>query len=136
MKSIKSLFAFVIIAVLITSCVTTQDALGEDYNDDLRTQQSGNRLYVEDPFYGTVVLERDPFSGRYYDVTNGYRGLGFPYNGLNNRRYGTYNRNYGTYNRSYGNRNIGTIQRPAPQPQQPTQQTREDARKIILGNKN
>ncbi|HZH63602.1 MAG TPA: hypothetical protein VEY10_01835 [Flavisolibacter sp.] len=135
MTSVKSLLAVVIIAVLTTGCVTTQEAVGDDYDEDVRTQQSGNRLYVQDPFYGTVVLERDPFSGRYYDVTNGYRGFPSRYNGLNTyRRNGNYNRNYGTYNRSFGNRSVGTIQRPAPQ--QPTQKTREDARKIILGNKN
>jgi hypothetical protein len=136
MKSIKSLLAVVIIAVLMVSCTTTQRAIGDDnYDDDVRTEQSGNRLYVQDQFYGTVILERDPFSGRYYDVTNGYRGLNSPYNGFNgNRRYGNYNRSYGNYKSGYSNRNIGTIQRPSTQ--QPAQPTREEARKKILGSNN
>jgi len=135
MKSIKSVAAVVIIAVLMASCTTTQRAISDDYDDDVQTQQSGNRLYVQDQFYGTVILERDPYTGRYYDVTNGYRGMASPYNRLNTYRpYGNYNRNYGTYNRSYGNRNIGTIERPATQ--QPTQSTREEAKKKILGNRN
>ncbi len=135
MKSIKSVAAVIIIAVLVASCTTTQTAISDDYDDDVITQQSGNRLYVQDQFYGTVVLERDPYTGRYYDITNGYRGVASPYNNLNTyRRYGNNNRNYGAYNRNYSNRNVGTIQMPAPQ--QPTQNTREEARKKILGNKN
>lgn len=134
MKSVKSLLAIVTIAVLMMSCAATQRVSGDEYDEDVRTQQSGNRLYVQDPFYGTVVLERDPFTGRYYDVTNGYRSLNSPYNGFNTyRRYGNYNRSYRNYPRNYGNRNGSEIQRPS---QEPIQKNREEARKKVLGNSN
>jgi len=131
MKSTKSLLVIFAVAVVVASCATTQNTSGEGYDENNRTTTIGNRVYVDDPFYGRVVLERDPYNGRYYDVTNGYRGLSSPYNGLNNyRRYGNYNRNY----RNYRN---NTIRRDVQQPsREPVQKNREEARKKILGNSN
>jgi hypothetical protein len=123
MKSVKFLLAIFTAAVVMASCATTQNATGEDF-DESRTRRLGDRVYVEDPYYGTVVLERDPFTGRYYDVTYGYRGYGSPYNTWNTRRYG----NYGRY---YRNNVGGSIQKPSQEQQQPK---REEARKKILGN--
>src|SRR6478672_7482548 len=95
MKSVKFLLAIFTAAVLMASCATTQSASGEDYDEIDRSRVIGNRVYVDDPYYGTVVLERDPFSGRYYDVTYGYGGYRSPYN--------TINRGYRTYPRYYRN---------------------------------
>ena len=122
MKSVKFLLAIFTAAVLMASCATTQSASGEDYDDLDGTRRTGNRVYVDDPYYGTVVLERDPFTGRYYDVTYGYGGYRSPYNTF---------RGYRTAPRYYRN-NGGTIQKPAQRETTPV--NREAARKKILGN--
>lgn len=125
MKSVKFLLAIFTAAVVMASCATTQSTSGEDYDDLDRTRRVGNRVYVEDPYYGTVVLERDPFTGRYYDVTYGYRGYRSPYN--------TWNRGYRTAPRVYRNNNGGgTIQQRPVQQEKPV--NREEARRKILGN--
>jgi len=126
MKSVKFLLAIFTAVVVMASCATTQGASGEDYDLD-NARVIGNRVYVDDPYYGTVVLERDPFSGRYYDVTYGYGGYRSPYN--------TYNRGYRTTPRYYRNNSrgsIGTVQRPTQKEITPA--NREAARKKILGN--
>ena len=126
MKNVKFLLAIFTAAVLMASCATTQSASGEDYDDLDGTRRIGNRVYVDDPYYGTVVLERDPFTGRYYDVTYGYGGYRSPYS--------TINRGYRTNTRYYRNngRSIGTVERPAQREATPV--NREAARKKILGN--
>ena len=109
----------------MASCATTQNTSSDDYDEDTRTQQVGNRLYVQDPFYGTVVLERDPFTGRYYDVSYGSR-YGTSY-------YGTYPyRGYrSSYYQNYGTQRGNVQQAPAGGQ---VQGNREEARKKILGN--
>lgn len=131
MKSVKFLLGIFTLVVVMTSCATTQGAYDDtEYGDN--TRRVGNRVYVDDPYYGQVVLERDPISGRYYDVTNGYRGYGAPYNGYNRYR-GTY-RNYPVYRNNNNNVNVP---RPVPnQRPQVTEQTRQEAREKILGKKN
>ena len=130
MKSLKFLLAIFTAAVLMASCATTQNASGEDYDDLDGTRRIGNRVYVDDPYYGTVVLERDPFTGRYYDVTYGYGGYRSPYNNMY--------RGYRTYPRVYRNSG-GSIRSNGSSIQRPTEYTntpanREAARKKILGN--
>lgn len=127
MKSVKFLLAMFATVLILASCATTQSVSDEDF-DDATTRRIGNRVYVEDPYYGTVVLERDPVTGRYYDVTYGYRGnaYSYPYNNSRNNNY----RRYRGYNHSYGNYNSGSVQRPSTEQ---TQKTREEARKKILG---
>lgn len=124
MKNVKFLLAIFTVAVVMASCATTQNTSGEYDENNMR--RVGDRVYVDDPYYGTVVLERDPFTGRYYDVTYGYRGYASPYN-----RYNTHYRGYRSYPRYYRNNNGGTIQKPQ---QQEVQKNREEARKKILGN--
>ena len=135
MKSVNFLIAMLTAVVVMASCATTQGAYGDDYERADNARKVGDRVYVDDPYYGTVILEKDPFTGRYYDVTNGYgyRGYRSPYNSTYRGYRGGYYGNYGT-NRVYrNNSNVGsTIQKPAPS--QPTQKTREEARKKILGN--
>ena|SRR5215204_7754096 len=127
MKSVKYLLAILTTIVVMASCATTQGASGDEYDDMDGTKRIGNRVYVDDPYYGTVVLERDPFTGRYYDVTNGYSGYRSPYN--------TYGRSYRTTPRYYRNNSGGTIQqRPVQQQRETPQVNREEARKKILGN--
>ncbi len=119
----------ILLAVVVTftavSCTTTQGA-SDDYYENSR--QVGNRIYVDDPYRGTVVLERDPYTGRYYDVTNSY--------GSYSNRYSPYG--YDPYYRTnpyYRNRTIY-----APQQQQQTEEQRQDwqrqrdeARRKVLG---
>lgn len=129
MKNIKFLLGLLTIVVIMASCASMQGATSDDYPNDSRSQQIGNRLFVQDPYYGTVVLERDPYTGRYYDVTYGSRygsGYGaYPYGGY-------YRGNRGGYYRGRG-----TVQQK-PIPSQPSQgeirQNREQTRKKILGN--
>lgn len=134
MKNIKFLLGLLTIVLIMASCAATQRGLYDDYANDPRTQQVGNRLYLQDPYYGTVILERDPATGRYYDVTYGSRyGTGF---------YGAYPRGaypYGSYPayRRGGNYNGGTYnggkveQRPS---REELDQHKNEARKKILGN--
>jgi hypothetical protein len=126
MKNIKFLLGLLTVVIIMASCATTQSAMGDDM-DEPRTQQIGNRVYLQDPFYGTVVLERDPYTGRYYDVTYGSRyGMGYggnPYGG-----YYRGNRGGGYYGRG---RVIQQQQGPSREQIRPN---REEARKKILGN--
>ena len=139
MKSVKLFLSMLAVTVIMASCMTTQGASGDDYADMDNARRVGNRVYVDDPYYGTVVLERDPYSGRYYDVTNGSFGArgryGYgvgPYNrGYRGGYYG--NRVYRNNNNSFGNNNR-TIQRPSAPAKQEVQKTREAARGKILGN--
>lgn len=130
MKNIKFLLGLLSVVVVMASCATTQGATYDDYANDPRAQQIGNRVYLQDPYYGNVVLERDPFTGRYYDVTYGPRyGTGF------------YNYPRGNYRVYRGYKNGGSVGRGSNvqiQPQAPSrqevQQHRGQARTKILGH--
>jgi hypothetical protein len=125
MKSVKYLLAIFFAAIVMASCTTTQRTIDDEF-DGATTRRIGNRVYVDDPYAGTVILERDPVTGRYRDVTYGrtYGYYNYPYNRLNTRVY------RGGYNRGYGNYNHGNVQRPT----QPSQGNRSEARKRVLGN--
>jgi hypothetical protein len=127
MKNIKFLLGLLAVVVIASSCVTTQGATDDDYMNGQRTEQIGNRVYLQDPYYGTVVLERDPFTGRYYDVTYGPRyGAGY-------YRYPYGNRVYRTAPRGGTVGGGKTIQQQRPTQQQ-IQQNRSEARRKLLGN--
>ncbi|MDQ3279498.1 MAG: hypothetical protein M3Q06_14315, partial [Bacteroidota bacterium] len=115
MKNIKLLLGLLSVVVVMASCATMGAADG-DSMDDSRTRQVGDRLYVEDPFYGTVVLERDPYTGRYYDVTYGSR-YGRGYYGIN-----PYGRSYRSYPGYYGRGNVIQQQQQPPQQQRPSRE--------------
>ena len=127
MKNIKFLLGLLTIVVIMASCASMQGATSDDYANDPRTQQIGNRLYLQDPYYGTVVLERDPYTGRYYDVTYGSRyGLGY-YGGAP----------YGGYYRGYRGGRVyrgGTVQQKPGPTQGEIRQNRDATRKKVLGN--
>lgn len=133
MKNIKFLLGLLSVIVIMASCATVGGSTDDEYLDNSGTQRIGNRVYVQDPYYGTVVLERDPYTGRYYDVTYGSR-YGSSYYGTYPSR--TYNRGYSRgYSRGGGYYRGGTVQ---SQPQSPSreelQKNRETTRKRVLGN--
>src|SRR5215204_6474486 len=137
MKRFNLLSAVIAVLLMVTavSC-TTMRGTEDDYYD--RTQyervQPSNRIYVDDPYRGTVVLERDPYTGRYYEV--GTYGGNY---GYRNDRYSNVYRNNTRYNKTYnGNRN-GTYNRnnntsSQSQTEDPNRnQKREEARSKVLG---
>jgi hypothetical protein len=134
--NLLSVVIAVILMVGAVSCTTLQGT-DDGYYD--RYPQASNRIYVDDPYRGTVVLERDPYSGRYYETgTIGSYYPGYTYRGQTyGSGYGrTYrNRNYNNnknYNRNntYNNGNQGQTE----QQRKEWQQQKKEARKKVLGN--
>lgn len=132
MKNIKLLLGLFAVVIMMASCATTQSAMYDDM-DNPRSQAIGNRIYMQDPFYGTVVLERDPYTGRYYDVTFGQR-FG---NGFYGNPYGGFYRGGGGVVSGGTNRNFngnGKVVKPQSPPRQEIRQDREATRRRVLGN--
>lgn len=133
--------AIALVLIVTTLSCTTMAGSQDDYYSG-RSNRYGDRVYVEDPYRGTVVLERDPRTGRYYEINpyyNGYYGnrvygtrpYGYPVYG-GSPYYGRSNGGYYNGGRSNNNNNTAT-----PTPQRPTEndtKTRDEARKKILGN--
>lgn len=136
--------------VVAASCGMPMGATGEYYED----APVRRNVYSGRPYYGNnnvVIVERDPYTGRYYEVS--------PYGGVYNAPYGrypgTYRTNGGRYNNrsydSYPRRNSGTYERnesprrenttqrrdnsvqQQPQAQQESQRRMESAKESILG---
>jgi hypothetical protein len=139
-----------LLAVLMITVASCGVPLGatDDYYDEAPARRN---VYYSDPYYGggnTIIVERDPFTGRYYQVSP-YSGVyrnapAYPYN---SRRYNSRRYNTGRYynNRSNAGSNNGYY-RKYPQTQaQPLQQTpaqreqvqqqRDQAKESILGKK-
>ncbi|HVK96261.1 MAG TPA: hypothetical protein VM368_00520 [Flavisolibacter sp.] len=122
-------FLLVVLVVMITAigCTTTQQAFDENY-DRSSARTYGDRVYIDDPYRGTVILERDPYTGQYFDITNsrfGAYGFNSPYNSWRDRRF--YNNTYYVTPRSNGNTQTEEQKRNY-------QEQRQEARKKILGN--
>jgi hypothetical protein len=108
----------------------TQD---DYYGQDARVY--GNRVYVDDPYRGTIVLERDPRTGRYYEVSpyyDGYYGNSIYSRTYRNNRsgYPTYRRNGGGYYNGNTSNNNQNNNRSSEQ----YKKDKDDARNKILGN--
>ena len=119
-----------ILMVAAVGCTTLTESQDDYYNEGSRA--SSNRVYVDDPYRGVVVLERDPWTGRYYEVS--------PYGAYSNRNY----RNYGYGSRYYGRGNSGynngRVYNRNSQPQQRTpeqrrqnEENKKSARGKVLG---
>lgn len=133
MKRFNFLSVAIAVMLMITAVgCTTMAGTQDDYYGRGNTRAYGDRVYVEDPYRGTVVLEKDPRTGRYYEVSsyygNRYYGsraydpyYGSPYYG---RRSGGYYRN------NNGSSNNQNNQKPA----EDNRKTRDEARKKVLGN--
>ena len=139
MKQVSFLQVVVLAALMVTavSCGMPMGATG-DYYEEAPT--SG--------YYGgahTIIVERDPYTGRYYQVSPGlygrttYGSRAYPYNRrpVANRRYNN------NSNRNFNNQNSGYY-KTYPQAQQPRQtpaqreqirQEREQTKESILRKK-
>jgi hypothetical protein len=146
--SLLQVVVLALLTVLVVSCGVPMGTTG-DYYEDAPTRRN---VYYSDPYLGgghTIIVERDPFTGRYYQVNPGYYGGGvygspvYPRgNRVYNNRTRTYNnRNYNNNRSSTNNgRNNGyyrtypqTQQRQQPVQSQPSQQQRREAKDAILG---
>jgi hypothetical protein len=128
MKNMKSrnLLSVVIAALLLVtavSCTSTRDIYQEE--EGYRTsRQTPDRILVDDPYYGTIVMERDPYTGRYYQV--GSYGSSYGYD--------RYSRNSGYYRNTPRRQQViyQRDDRPVQTPQQ-KEASRQEARKKVLG---
>jgi hypothetical protein len=137
MKRFNFLSVAIAVVLMITavSC-TTMAGSQDDYYSGQEARTYGNRIYVEDPYRGTVVLERDPRTGRYYEASPYYSGY------YGNRYYGSraYDPYYGSSNygrRSsgyYRNNNSSNNTQNNQRPTEDDRKTRDEARKKVLGN--
>ena len=134
-----------LIAVLVVaavSCGTPRSVSGEYYDD-----YPGGNVYYANP-YGAppVILERDPFTGRYYQVApyGAYAYPGTPYYGTNRGyRYRNNSRNgyRGGYNGGYYNNNNGynnnnnSRNNNSGQTDAQREQKKEEARNKVLGSR-
>lgn len=102
MKNHRFLQTLAILVLLVTAVSCTAIREGEGYYEfDERSR--GNTYYGQSSrSYGNdvIVVERDPFTGRYYQVSPYGYGTTYPYN--NNRYYGNGYYNRGTNNRANG----------------------------------
>jgi hypothetical protein len=118
-----------VLVVVLASCGFTQPGYGDEQYPD-RTVRS--RSIYADPYYGTTQIVRDPYTGRYYEVTPvspyGYDTYSSPYGTYGNSRY------YGrTNSRRYSNNNYPRRTQPSQTQQQPREnsQTINKAKSII-----
>ena len=139
-------FLSVVIAGLLlvagVGCTTLTETQDDYYSERPRT--SANRIYVDDPYRGTVVLERDPWTGRYYEVGSygTFNNRTYRNNGYGNRNYGRGGYDNGYYGRGYGNGSTGrggrgttvTPQQPTEDQKKQNEQNKSDARRKVLGN--
>ena len=127
MKRINFLSVAIVVVLMVSavSCTTMQGASDDYYTDNY---PMGNRIYVDDPYRGTVVLEKDPYTGRYYEVSP----YGYSPNSYRSSRNSDYYRNnhYRNY-RNYGNYNTAPAQN---QQRVESDRKREEARRKVLGN--
>lgn len=116
-------------------CTTLQRTQDDGYYEPDAVQSAPSRIYMDDPYhYGrTIVMQRDPFSGRYYEVNPyGYNNV---FSNYDSRYYDPYNNR--RYNTDYPSR-----RQVYQQPQGPTEgerreaeQKRQEAKDAILGKK-
>ena len=147
MKRISSL-QLVLLAVLMVSAVSCGLPMGAtgDYYEDAPAR---GHVYYGNPYnsgYNTVIVERDPFTGRYYQVNpRVYGGVyarpAYPSNSrrYNNRSYNNNTRNNAPRNstpRNNGNyRYNPRVQEQTPAQKQQLEKERAAAKESILGKK-
>ncbi len=104
-----------VLVVILAGCGFTQPGYGEDYSD----RPVRSRQVYSDPYYNGTTIVRDPYTGRYYEVTPVA-----PYG------YDTYSSPYGSYgnSRSYGRGNTRVYSNNSPRRSQTTTQTQQQPR--------
>ncbi len=116
-------FSISIIALLTVtaiSCTTLQETTGE--YDEYNEGRTSRRVYVDQSYYGSdqIILQRDPFTGRYYQVSpHGYYPSTSQY----------YGRNYSNRNYNYRNNSNQRTQEQRAE----SQKKIDEARNIIRG---
>jgi hypothetical protein len=141
MKRFNFLLVAVALVLTITAVSCTTMAGTEDGYYDPGARVYPNRVYVDDPYRGTVVLQQDPRTGRYYEVTpyydNYYGGLyggggGFYSRGYRNHSYGypSGRANGGYYNGGNTNNRRQNDNRSSEE----YKKDKDDARNKVLGN--
>ncbi|GAB4091969.1 hypothetical protein [Flaviaesturariibacter terrae] len=132
-----------LLAALAVGCAPLQQSTGDDYYEpDPRVSTTApSRIWVDDPYRpgASILMERDPFSGRYYPVSSGY-GAYSPYGAGYPAPYGAYNPypSRGGYRHQRSGGRGGYIQQTPQQQDQIRQQNdqrRQNAADRILGRK-
>lgn len=136
-----SFLQVVVLALLLVSVVSCGVPMGasSDYYEDAPARRN---VYYSDPYYGgvnTIIVERDPFTGRYYQVSPVYYGTpvygygkrpnygGRPYNNNRNTNSGRGNGYYKTYPQ------VRQQPQQTPAQRQQVEQQRKEAKDAILG---
>ncbi|MGZ3854043.1 MAG: hypothetical protein ACXVBJ_02250 [Flavisolibacter sp.] len=140
MKRFNFLLVAVALVLTITAVSCTTVAGTEDGYYDPGARVYGNRVYVEDPYRGTIVMQQDPRTGRYYEVTpyydnNYYGGGGFYSRGY--RSYGNYGNAYPSRRSNSGYYNGGNTTNNNQNNRRSSEddkKDRDDARNKVLGN--
>jgi hypothetical protein len=115
-----------VLVVVLASCGFTQPGYGDEQYPD-RTVRS--RSIYTDPYYGSTQVVRDPYTGRYYEVTpvSPY-GYGYDsYGSYGNSRY--YGRSGRSYRNNYPRRSQST--QTQQQPSRGSSETINKAKSII-----
>ena len=130
MKNHRFLQMVVILILMVAAVSCTAIREGSGYGDDQYEGRS-SRYYGNRDIYGNnvIIVERDPYTGRYYEVS--------PYSSYGSRMYPYRNYNYGygrNYNYPYYN---NTPRQSQPQIQQPDNRAKmNEARDKVLGSRN
>ncbi len=125
---------FAVLLVVSASCGVPMGASGDYYEE---APARGNRYYGNS--YGgtnTIIVERDPFTGRYYQISPGgvYGGIyGAPAYPYNQPRY--YGRNNSSRSNVYYRKYPQRQPQQTPQRREQVRRDREQARETILGKK-
>lgn len=142
MKQLSFLHVGLLVVLMVTmvSCGLPKEITSEYYEE----VPARRNIYYGDPYYSglnTIILERDPFTGRYYQVGPGlYNGIyGTPIYPYNSRRYNL-DRHYN--NRTNTSRRNGYYQtfpqkqlQQTPAQREQIRREREQAKETILGKK-
>lgn len=120
-----------LLMVTVLSCTPMYESTRDDdgYYTETR-RRAPSRILVDDPYAGTVILQRDPWTGRYYQVSP--YGYYSPY-GYNSPYYDRgWNNPYNSTPRHQTQPRSGYNQPQQPQrPSQQNERAREEARDRI-----
>jgi hypothetical protein len=126
-----------VVTIATVGCTTMAGT--EDPYYEPGTRAYSNRVYVDDPYRGTVVLQRDPRTGRYYEATpyydpyyGGSYGSVYSGKGYRNNGYGYPSRR--SSGGGYYNGNTTTNNQRSERSSEDYKKDRDDARNKVLGN--